>query len=376
MRPLKPPGDSAASLLALAAEAAAAGTSLWHRGARRGLHARPLDWRRDRAVLLFFEDFETDRLVRGDRLLRRALRRAYHAVTRGQAVTGFGVQFRALVRALECAGYRVVVNDAALARRNPGYPVGVAGYPHVLERWELPNPAVLGPGLLDHPSQAPRLMDDRRFRAYLVYSGWMRDVFASAYGERTVSWFGGIDLAEWPDARDAAKPVDLLVYDKVLWDRERAVPALLGPIQRELRARGLTHRVLRYGTYVHGDYRRLLSDSRGMVFLCEHETQGFAYQEALASNVPVLAWDQGRWLDPRRQRLGADPVPATSVPYFSAACGERFASADEFAPALERFLARLPAYEPRQFVERTLSLEASARAYVEAYSRAGGFTAP
>ena len=35
-------------------------------------------------------------------------------------------------------------------------------------------------------------------------------------------------------------------------------------------------------------YRALLRRSKSMLFLCESETQGMAYQEALASNVPVL----------------------------------------------------------------------------------------
>jgi hypothetical protein len=47
-----------------------------------------------------------------------------------------------------------------------------------------------------------------------------------------------------------------------------------------------------------------------MLFLCEHETRGLAYQEALASNVPILAWDTGFWLDPRRPLYDPNPVPA------------------------------------------------------------------
>jgi glycosyltransferase involved in cell wall biosynthesis len=37
-----------------------------------------------------------------------------------------------------------------------------------------------------------------------------------------------------------------------------------------------------------------------MVFLCEHETQGFAYQQALSCGVPIIAWDRGGLLqDPK-----------------------------------------------------------------------------
>ncbi len=67
-------------------------------------------------------------------------------------MSGLQIWFLALRTALERAGHRVVVNDYALARRNPRYPVGIAGYPHILGRWTLPNPAILGPGLIDHPT--------------------------------------------------------------------------------------------------------------------------------------------------------------------------------------------------------------------------------
>jgi glycosyltransferase involved in cell wall biosynthesis len=107
-----------------------------------------------------------------------------------------------------------------------------------------------------------------------------------------------------------------------------------------------------------------------MLFLCEHETQGMAYQEAMASGVPILAWDPGVWMDENWIHLHPGPVEATSVPYFSPACGERFVDADAFAPTLDRFLERLPRYDPRGYVRERLSLRASAEIYLRAYRAA------
>ena len=68
-----------------------------------------------------------------------------------------------------------------------------------------------------------------------------------------------------------------------------------------------------------------------MVFLCERETQGMAYQEALASNVPVLAWDNGYWLDPRDGSSWDKPwCRRPPVPQFSDECGLRFTKIHEF----------------------------------------------
>jgi hypothetical protein len=343
-----------------------------HRATERGLYRRPLDLDRDKLILLFFADVDKDTLVRHDRHVRRGLRRLYHAVKSGQRVSGFGVAFARLKTALEREGYQVVLNDYALARRSPHYPVGITGYPHVLSRWRLPNPAVLGPGLFDHPSLAPDLMKDPRFRSYIVPSEWMKDIFEKGYPDRCAIWFAGTDMEEWPDLASKPKDLDLVVYEKVLWNRAQGQSRLVEPILHELRRRKLRIEVLRYGQYRHDDYRALLARARGLVFICEHETQGIAYQEALASNVPILAWDQGYWLDPQAARYEAAPVRASSVPYFSSQCGEKFQGLDDFSAAVDRFLGRLGSYEPRRYVEGHLTLAHSARRYLELYRSAGG----
>src|SRR5215467_3817956 len=91
---------------------------------------------------------------------------------------------------------------------------------------------------------------------------------------------------------------------------------LLQPILDILARHGLRTHVIRYKYHDHKTYRRLLARSRAMIFVCEHETQGLAYQEALASNVPVLAWDNGYWLDPLWKQVGNAMIPASSVPFF------------------------------------------------------------
>lgn len=320
-------------------------------------------------VLLFYQEYERDMLFKHDRYVKRLVRPLYHRFSSKQKVSGFLVWFQLLVKALRAQGYRVHVNDYALAHKHPTYPVGLVGYPHILDHWTLPNPAIIGPGFFDHPKQAPMLMNDPRFRYYIVTCAWMEQLFKPFYGKQCVQWHAGMDVAVWSDTRMQPKTIDVLVYDKIRWNRDTYEPHLLAPILQALAARGLRHRTVRYGHYDHETYKRLLAQSRSMVFLCEHETQGMAYQEALASNVPVLAWDNGFWLDPRRGQWEADPVPASSVPYWSAACGERFRNAAEFAAALDAFWAKLPAYQPRQYVERELSLARSAETYMRYYNR-------
>ncbi|HLK26704.1 MAG TPA: glycosyltransferase [Caulobacteraceae bacterium] len=318
-------------------------------------------------ILLFFKPYEVDRFVPGDRYLKRLVRPLYNRLHRRQKVTGFGVSFDLMRRALTGAGFTVHCNDRALARANPDYPVGLVGGRALLAEWRLPNPAILGPSLYDQPGEAPRLFEDPRFHTYVCLSDWTREMFEQGYPGRCASWFAGIDMQAWPDLSGEPKDLDFIIYDKVHWDRRHYEAALIAPIRDELDARGLTHETLRYGEYDHAMFRALLKRARGLVWLSENETQGLAYQEAMASGVPVLAWDRGYWADPQWREHFETPPRASSVPFFSDACGERFACVDEFATRLADFLRRRDAYRPRDFVAQDLSPAASAQLYASAY---------
>ena len=320
-----------------------------------------------RIILLFYQPFERDKFFRYDRYLQRVVRPLYNLTHRRQKQSGFDVSFDLMRRALEKAGWIVRVNDRALARKNPDYPVGLVGYPSVLDGWDLPNPAILGPSLYDHPLLAPHLMEDTRFRKYLVLAPWMYDMFRPIYGDACVRWHAGIDTDEWPDASSHPKEIDFLVYDKIRWNHDELAVEFLQRIQKTLNGRGLRAHTIRYKFHDHSTYRRLLQRSRAMIFLCEHETQGLAYQEALASNVPVLAWDNGYWLDPLWERFSANKIPASSVPFFSDICGETFRDISDFERVLSIFLDRLSSFKPRKYVVEKLTMKESAEKYSGQY---------
>jgi len=105
-----------------------------------------------------------------------------------------------------------------------------------------------------------------------------------------------------------------------------------------------------------------------MVFLCEHETQGIAYQQALASDVAILAWDRGGYCrDPDIYPHRAQFAPVTSVPYWNERCGRTFASVAEFYDGWTKFWDEYQSgrYSPRDFILDNLTLEKCARRYVQ-----------
>ncbi len=323
-------------------------------------------------VLLFYDGYEL-KAVPGAvghvySQARRAARYVVRNLKRTQVRTGFYVAFRGLQKCLEAVGADVRVNDFSTAKRMPNYPIGIGGYPSVIDKVQLPNPTIFGPGDYGSPEASPKLRVLDRFRFFIQPSQWYVDYFAPYSGkEKTVPWFVGLDVKEFPDVSKEPKSLDVLIYDKIRWFRDERVDTVLKRLTRLLDAQGKTYKILRYGQHHHSDFYATLRVAKSMAFLCEHETQGLAYQEALASNVPVFAWDDEVIVDPHM--LKPPGLKVSSVPYFDDRCGVRF-KLNDMETAFDAFWSKLPTYRPRDYVAENLSLEAAGKAYLELYARA------
>jgi hypothetical protein len=156
-----------------------------------------------------------------------------------------------------------------------------------------------------------------------------------------------------------------VIYDKIYHQRDAFAPQTVDVLASELEARGLRYRIFRYGSYIHHEYIAALRATRSLAFFAHSETQGHAYQEAMAMNIPIFAWDEGVWLDPLARDVSDKPIPASSVPHFDARCGMRFKAAHMLA-TFGAFWEALDTFQPRAFVAETLSLKGSAELYASA----------
>lgn len=318
----------------------------------------------DQILNLFYEEPDPDRWFPGDRYPRRVVRR----LVRGKPLLGGQARvFLNLCAGLDRLGVRYRVNDYHRAMRYPEELVCIVGKPCVLDKMDWQNPILFGASGYSHPIDDARLLERRPVRKVLVPGPWYESM-CKPYWREVEAWPVGIDIETWAPGAAEQKTTDVLLYDKVRWDRDRYTAELINPIRRMLQLWGFSIRDIRYGNYYEEEFLNLLKECRAMIFLCEHETQGIAYQQALSCGVPLAAWDRGgAWQDPAYYPHKVVFAPVTSVPYWDDRCGLRFADANEFALLWPEFWNAVErgSYRPRDYIEENLTLENCAQRYVE-----------
>jgi len=323
-------------------------------------------------VLLFFDGYDL-RVLPGFFGKMRAqilqlLRFTKKTLLRQQVRTGYYTAFLSLVNGLKSIGCDVRVNDFAAAKKRPYYPIGIAGFPSVLKKVTLSNPKIFGPGDFGLPDACAGIIANPEFHYFTMPSTWACNLFRPTCGDKIWRWFAGIDTRTWQDISDHPKTYDFVIYDKISWHRDLEVPRVRDKIIVYLETKNLTYLVLRYGKHHHSEFLDALKKSRALLFLSAHETQGIAYQEALASNIPVLAWNEGKLVDPTLLAFVGPEFAASAVPYFDARCGKTF-TIDAFEQTCDAFLEKLSTFQPRQFIQENLSLEIAGKRYLEQYKK-------
>lgn len=317
-----------------------------------------------RLCLYYIPEPERNRWIPGDRFVRPLIRRLVRGKPRPG---GLDKVFINLCLGLDRLGVPYEVNLPFRKLRADDRVAILGCGRHCLDGYKQPNPIVAGIGLMTHPSEWSTLCTDYPVVRYLQHSEWCDAVYRPYFGDRCTIWPVGIDTDRWQPAPAAGKTVDFLVYDKIHWDRSTRERELLAPIRTALDAAGCTYETLRYGAYEPGAYQVALKRCRAMVFLSAHESQGIAAQEAMASGVPLFAWDPGFLEDPDRFQWGQTVIPTTSVPFFDARCGLRFNDATGFSAQLPVFLALLREgrFAPRDYILEHLTLEKCAQHFLE-----------
>jgi hypothetical protein len=175
-----------------------------------------------------------------------------------------------------------------------------------------------------------------------------------------------IPIAQFPYAVDVdrfcAKSTDSAAYDCLLYFKHRD-PALLHRAIEILQSKDISFRCIRYGSYTEEQYMQELKQCKFMLVIDGHESQGFALQEAMSTNTPLLVLDATSLFDEISDNgtsfwkvKTSKIIPATSVPYWSdAECGIKITNIEDLPSALDTMMTSYQTFSPRDYVVRSLS---------------------
>ena len=156
------------------------------------------------------------------------------------------------------------------------------------------------------------------------------------------------------------KRTNVMVYFK---DRH---PDTLVIVEKFLKEKNISYNLVKYGSYLDNDFKEKLQVTKFVIWIGRHESQGFAFQETLASNVPILLWDvksmyeefTNRWAYEYYKPTGLS-LSATSATVWSDECGVRFYEASDLDKAFNEITANLDTFSPRKVIAEKVSLEAT-----------------
>jgi len=316
-------------------------------------------------LYLFYQEPDPDRWVPLDRYPRALIRR----VVRGKALPG-GVMrwFLNLKSGLDQINAPYRINDfRGLAAEQNAW-AHVIGKSHVIPKIPEHIPIIYGPGVSSHPL-ADSFWQQPNIKHILLSCKWFKSMYDDGLSRpiNTSVWASGVETELWRPSKSPTPERSILIYDKVRWERDRYEKELLQPIQRKLEQENYRVRIMRYGCYLEEDYYKALQNTSAMIFLCEYETQGFAYLQALSSGVPIFSWERGGfWRDPEYYPDQIQFKPVTATPYFDSQCGMQFADYASFNQRWPEFEQRLRdhLFNPREFVLEHFQLGDCARKYI------------
>jgi hypothetical protein len=315
---------------------------------------------------LFYKEPEhDDRWFKYDRYPRKIIRRIIRGKERPGGVMMIAIN---LMKGLDKIGVTYRFNDFAYIKKHPEEIACIIGKHELLFDRKWKNPIILGAGIYSHPIECPNLFElYPNVKRFLVPGEWMRDMCRPLYGEKALSWPVGIDTEKWRP-NNAEKEFDFLIYDKIRWEYDKMEKELINPIVKTLNEQNFSYQFIRYGKYTHEELMSKLKNSKAVIFLCEHETQGSAYQQILSTNTPILAWDRGGyWQDPYYYPHKVQYQPVSSVPYWDDRCGIKFAGAADFRDKLSVFLNSTNDFSPRDYILENLTLEICAEKYLQIF---------
>ena len=187
---------------------------------------------------------------------------------------------------------------------------------------------------------------------YIQPSDWARDTWINMNAQQYLP----IKTFSFPVEVDKFRPIENNQKDKVFIYFKRRNPRELLFIENFLNMKNISYKIFDYvKKYKEEDYIKCLQNAKYGIIIDAHESQGFAVEEALSANVPLLVWN----VHFMSQEEGSNypDIPCTNIAYWDERCGEYFYDMNEFDNTYNKFISKIDTYKPREYILENLTPE-------------------
>jgi hypothetical protein len=188
---------------------------------------------------------------------------------------------------------------------------------------------------------------------YIQPSKWVVDLWYNSSicnYNKIIPFAFGVDTDKFNSNNTISEREKVFIYFK---NRD---PNDLKLVEHFLHNTNYEYKIFSYrNRYTEEDYLNYLKQSKFGIWIGGHESQGFALEEALSCNVPLLVWN----IQSMKQEYGSNYSDffATSIAYWDERCGEYFFSIYELQKTFNLLISKLETYKPREFILENLSID-------------------
>lgn len=193
----------------------------------------------------------------------------------------------------------------------------------------------------------------------IVPSYWVQPSYEDdqpSLKNRIQIWYAGVDVDYWRPQKTLQQKLeqgykDVLVY----WKTESQ--EFCNRAESALKRHGFNPIRLRYGAYSRDQFKAQLEKVLFAVFITRSESQGIAFAECWAMDVPTLVWDPQQPLAIK----GKVHWPIAACPYLSIWTGLLWKNENELSVLVHNIATQLRQFAPRDWIIDNMTDEISAK---------------
>jgi hypothetical protein len=228
---------------------------------------------------------------------------------------------------------------------SPQIPIDVNKYPN--------TKFIFGPHFSVFPEKQHMDLIRRDNVTYVQPSTWVVDLWKSfpiCNNIKIKPLPFGVDTNKFNNIKPITERNNVMIYFK------HRNPTDLVLIEKYMKTKSINYTVFSYDNKYHeNDYINYLQNTKFCIWVDAHESQGFALEEALSCDVPLMVWN----VTSLNQEYGSKypNTYATTIPYWDERCGEFFYNIKEIDIVFNLFISRLETYKPREYILENLSMD-------------------